>query len=66
MSRHLYDALPAAKRGAWAETSRELAPALLAALRPGDAIMIKGSNGSRMGLLVGAVRDMQSAAQPAT
>lgn len=56
--RHLFDALPDAQRGAWAATSAELQPALLAALRGGDVVMIKGSNGSRMAPLVAAVRTL--------
>ena len=36
------------RRGAYAETSAELAPQLLAALRPGDTVLVKGSLGSRM------------------
>ena len=56
--RHLFDALPAERRGAWAATSAELQPALLAALAAGDVVMIKGSNGSRMAPLVAAVKSL--------
>ncbi len=52
---HLYERVPAGRRGAWAQTSKDLEPALLAALRPGDVVMVKGSNGSKMGLLVAAM-----------
>jgi UDP-N-acetylmuramoyl-tripeptide--D-alanyl-D-alanine ligase len=45
-------ALPAARRGAHAATSGELVPALTAALRPGDVVMVKGSLGSRMAVIV--------------
>lgn len=55
---HLYEALPPGKRGAWAATSAELQPALLAALTSGDVVMIKGSNGSRMAPLVAAVKSL--------
>lgn len=55
---HLYERLPPARQGGWAPTSRDLEAQLLAALRPGDAVMIKGSNGSRMGRLVEAVRSL--------
>jgi UDP-N-acetylmuramoyl-tripeptide--D-alanyl-D-alanine ligase len=51
----LYDRVPVARRGGWASTSAELEPAVLAALQPGDAVMVKGSNGSRMGTLVGSM-----------
>jgi UDP-N-acetylmuramoyl-tripeptide--D-alanyl-D-alanine ligase len=56
--RHLFDALPEEKRGAWSPTSAELQPALLGALGGGDVVMIKGSNGSRMAPLVAAVRTL--------
>src|SRR5262249_5562325 len=49
---HLDRALPAARRGAHAATSAELVPALMAALRPGDVVMVKGSLGSRMADIV--------------
>lgn len=52
----LYEALPPARRGAYAKTSEELAPKLLTAVGPGDAIMVKGSLGSRMAPLVEALK----------
>jgi len=52
----LYEALPASRRGAYAKTSEELGPKLLEAVGPGDAIMVKGSLGSRMGPLVEALK----------
>ena len=54
--RHLFDALPAEKRGAWAPTSQELIPHVLATIRPGDAVMVKGSLGSRMAPIVEAIK----------
>ena len=53
---HLFEALPPQKRGAWAANSDELGERLFAALEPGDVVMIKGSNGSRMGPLAEALR----------
>jgi len=53
---HLYGALPAGRRGAWAETSDAIAAPLLAAVRAGDVVMVKGSLGSRMAPLVEAVK----------
>lgn len=53
--RSLWQALPNEMRGAWAETSAELLPIVLKAIGPGDAIMVKGSNGSRMGPIVDAI-----------
>jgi UDP-N-acetylmuramoyl-tripeptide--D-alanyl-D-alanine ligase len=52
----LYEALPASRRGGYAKTSEELGPKLLEAVGPGDAIMVKGSLGSRMGPLVEALK----------
>lgn len=49
---HLDRALPPARRGAHAATSAELVPALMAALRPGDVVMVKGSLGIRMAEIV--------------
>jgi UDP-N-acetylmuramoyl-tripeptide--D-alanyl-D-alanine ligase len=51
----LFERVPDRRRGAWAADSQGLEHALLAALRPGDAVMIKGSNGSKMSILVGAM-----------
>jgi UDP-N-acetylmuramoyl-tripeptide--D-alanyl-D-alanine ligase len=48
----LYEALPASRQGAYAKTAEELAPQLVGAVGPGDAIMVKGSLGSRMAPLV--------------
>ncbi len=47
LMKHLHDALPAAMRGACAEPVALLA-LLLAALAPGDVLLVKGSNGSKM------------------
>ncbi len=54
--KNLIEALPAARRGAWAETSDGVREALLAAASAGDVIMVKGSFGSRMAPLVEALR----------
>ena len=61
---HLYAALPEHKRGAQAGSSRELLPAVLEAVRGGDAVTVKGSLGSRMGPLAEALR-MNLAKPPA-
>ncbi len=63
MMRHLYEALPAQRRGAYAEDAASLAPQLAAALVPGDVVVIKGSNGSRMGDIVAALKARYPAAQ---
>ncbi len=53
--RALWDVLPEACRGAWRETAEALAPEVLAALRPGDVVMAKGSKGSKASLVVQAL-----------
>lgn len=50
--RALYDALPPELQGNYALDSRQLAPLLRAYLKPGDFLLVKGSNGSRMRDLV--------------
>lgn len=57
LSKHLYDALDESARGAWAESSRELLDIFLPQVRDGDVVMVKGSNGSRMGLIVKALEE---------
>jgi UDP-N-acetylmuramoyl-tripeptide--D-alanyl-D-alanine ligase len=52
----LFDALPVSRRGAYAKTAEELSPKLLEAVGPGDAVMVKGSLGSRMAPLVEALK----------
>jgi UDP-N-acetylmuramoyl-tripeptide--D-alanyl-D-alanine ligase len=55
MMRHALDALPAAQIGGWAETSAELAPRVAAALRDGDAVLVKGSLATGMKTVVQAL-----------
>jgi UDP-N-acetylmuramoyl-tripeptide--D-alanyl-D-alanine ligase len=52
----LWDALPERLRGAYAENADALAPGIAAALRSGDTILVKGSNGSHMSVVVEAVK----------
>lgn len=60
--RHLFDAAPAALRGAHAETAEALAPLVADAARAGDAILVKGSNGSRMRVVVAALDTLHRSA----
>ncbi len=57
LSRALFDALPSGVRGLWGETAPAIQGALLDALRAGDVVMVKGSNASRMGPLVAALKE---------
>jgi UDP-N-acetylmuramoyl-tripeptide--D-alanyl-D-alanine ligase len=52
----LWDALPANRRGGYAEDSAALEAEVLPAIRAGDAVMVKGSLGSRMGPIVKALQ----------
>jgi len=52
----LFDSLPPGKQGRWCATSLELSPDVVAALQPGDAVMVKGSLGSRMAPIVDAIK----------
>jgi UDP-N-acetylmuramoyl-tripeptide--D-alanyl-D-alanine ligase len=52
----LYDAAPAAMKGGYAETAAALAPLVMAQLQAGDAVIVKGSNGTRLGPLVEAIK----------
>jgi UDP-N-acetylmuramoyl-tripeptide--D-alanyl-D-alanine ligase len=53
--KHLWDALSPARKGAYAPTSRELAPHVVNVVQAGDVIMVKGSNGSKMAEIVRAL-----------
>jgi UDP-N-acetylmuramoyl-tripeptide--D-alanyl-D-alanine ligase len=55
MMHALWEALPSGVRGGYAETSAALEPAVLAAMRDGDVVMVKGSLGSKMGPIVKAL-----------
>ena len=51
----LWDSVPAGKQGAYAASAADLAPMLVEAVRPGDVVMVKGSNGSRASTLAQAL-----------
>jgi len=56
LMRHLFEALPVTRRGTCGAASGDLVDPLLATLRPGDAVMVKGSNSIRMGRIVEALK----------
>ena len=51
----LWEQLPPTRRGGYAEVTEKLTARLAGAIRPGDVVMVKGSNGSRAGVLAGAL-----------
>ncbi|MGH6778774.1 MAG: UDP-N-acetylmuramoylalanyl-D-glutamyl-2,6-diaminopimelate--D-alanyl-D-alanine ligase [Bradyrhizobium sp.] len=55
LMRNLWDALSPGKRGGYAESSVSLESEAVAAVRAGDAIMVKGSLGSKMKTIVNAL-----------
>ena len=58
LMKSLWEALPATRRGGYAETAADLAPLIVQALEPGDVVMVKGSNGSRAGVIAAALADL--------
>jgi UDP-N-acetylmuramoyl-tripeptide--D-alanyl-D-alanine ligase len=55
LMRSLWEALPSGARGGYAETAAALEPAVIEAIHAGDAVMVKGSLGSKMGPIVKAL-----------
>lgn len=62
--RHLHEALPAGRRGLWAETAADLAARVADLVAPGDIVLVKGSKSSRIATVVDALR--RSAHLPAS
>ncbi|WP_425991321.1 UDP-N-acetylmuramoyl-tripeptide--D-alanyl-D-alanine ligase [Brevundimonas sp. TWP2-3-2] len=57
--RHLYDALPPARRGVWAESAADLAAQAADLVGPTDIVMVKGSNGSKASLVAAALAALE-------
>ncbi|MGB6958262.1 MAG: Mur ligase family protein, partial [Bradyrhizobium sp.] len=55
LMRNLWDALSTGKRGGYADSAANLEAQVVAAIRAGDAVMIKGSFGSKMKTIVTAL-----------
>jgi UDP-N-acetylmuramoyl-tripeptide--D-alanyl-D-alanine ligase len=51
----LMEALPASRRGGYAENADALIPIIAPALQAGDIVLVKGSNGSKMSRVVAAL-----------
>jgi UDP-N-acetylmuramoyl-tripeptide--D-alanyl-D-alanine ligase len=52
----LWDKLPASRRGACAATSDELVTLLTTALHRGDTVLVKGSNGMKLSVVIDALK----------
>jgi UDP-N-acetylmuramoyl-tripeptide--D-alanyl-D-alanine ligase len=55
LMQQLWEALPSRARGGYSETAAALEPVVIEAIRAGDAVMVKGSLGSKMGPIVKAL-----------
>ncbi|WP_134496472.1 UDP-N-acetylmuramoylalanyl-D-glutamyl-2,6-diaminopimelate--D-alanyl-D-alanine ligase [Microvirga pakistanensis] len=65
LMKNLVDRLPKAKVALHAETSADLVDAVCAAIRPGDAVTVKGSLSMKMALVVKALKERYGASPSA-
>ena len=56
--KHLFDVLPEAQRGKWAPEASELAQIANHLVDAGDVVLVKGSKGSKVSLIVDAIRKL--------
>lgn len=56
--KNLWDALPEGQRGTWCETAAELAAQAHRFVDAGDVVLVKGSKGSKISLVVDAIRKL--------
>jgi UDP-N-acetylmuramoyl-tripeptide--D-alanyl-D-alanine ligase len=63
LMRHLWENVAESRRGGYAGSSSDIAGAVSKAVRPGDVVMIKGSYGSKMRVVVDALRALTSASR---
>jgi UDP-N-acetylmuramoyl-tripeptide--D-alanyl-D-alanine ligase len=59
-----YEALPAAIRGRWVPEAQELASGLGALVAAGDRVLVKGSLGSKVSMIVDLIRNLGHRSQP--
>ncbi len=55
---HLWLALPDAQRGQWAQTAAQLVPIVSRLVDAGDVVLVKGSKGSKISMVVDAIRKL--------
>lgn len=60
LMRHLWENVAQSRRGGYASSSSDIAESVSKAVRPGDVVMIKGSYGSKMRVVVDALRALSS------
>ncbi|WP_375254881.1 UDP-N-acetylmuramoyl-tripeptide--D-alanyl-D-alanine ligase [Yoonia sp.] len=58
LMRHLWEALPDAQRGNWAATAAELVSKAPRLVDAGDVVLVKGSKGSKVSVVVDAIRKL--------
>jgi len=59
----LWDVLPAHKKGQWAENAQDIAVIAHSLLDAGDVILVKGSLGSRVSVVVTAIRKLDQTSE---
>jgi UDP-N-acetylmuramoyl-tripeptide--D-alanyl-D-alanine ligase len=62
--RALWEALPRGQRGTWSETAAELAGRARSIIDAGDIVLVKGSKGSKVSLVVDGLRKLGQAVSP--
>ncbi len=60
----LYEALARGQRGDWVETAQELVPRVRSLVDAGDILLVKGSKGIKVSLVVDVLRKMGQGASP--
>ena len=64
LMKFLWDALPENRRGGYAQSAEALAPQVVAAVEPGDVVMVKGSNGSKASAVAAALAALDRVQTP--
>jgi UDP-N-acetylmuramoyl-tripeptide--D-alanyl-D-alanine ligase len=62
--RALWQALPRGQRGEWTETASDLAARARSLVDAGDIVLVKGSKGSKVSVVVDALRKLGQAVAP--
>ena len=62
--RHLWQALPRAQRGTWADMAEEMVAELPDLVDAGDVVLVKGSKGSRVSLVAESLRNIGRRRRP--